>query len=59
MAARLADDIKTKFGITAELIRSGGGVFEVVMDGQLIFSKKSTGRFPEAEEIFKFLEPDA
>lgn len=35
----------------SELIASGGGVYEVVMDGKLIFSKKSLGRFPDDEEI--------
>lgn len=30
---------------------SSGGVFEVTLDGDLLFSKKETGRFPEREEI--------
>lgn len=30
---------------------SSGGVFEVTLDGELLFSKKQTGRFPEREEI--------
>lgn len=34
-----------------ELIPSGGGVFEVVADGELIHSKKATHRFPERGEI--------
>ncbi len=34
-----------------ELIPSSGGVFEVTVNGNLIFSKKETGRFPEANEI--------
>jgi selT/selW/selH-like putative selenoprotein len=34
------------------LIKSDGGVFEVVVDGKKIFSKKKTGRFPEHDEIF-------
>ena len=34
-----------------ELISSSGGVFEVVADGSLLFSKKSLGRFPEDGEI--------
>jgi predicted Rdx family selenoprotein len=34
------------------LIKSGGGVFEVVRDNELIFSKKAIGRFPKNEEIF-------
>lgn len=30
---------------------SGGGVFEVTADGQLVFSKKAQGRFPEDDEV--------
>jgi selenoprotein W-related protein len=37
------------------LIESGGGVFEVVVDGELIFSKKELGRFPEDAEILSKL----
>ncbi|MBX2826427.1 MAG: Rdx family protein [Gammaproteobacteria bacterium] len=28
-----------------------GGVFEIVRDGELVFSKRSLGRFPTDEEI--------
>ena len=31
--------------------RSGGGVFEITVDGELKFSKKALGRFPTDEEI--------
>ena len=34
------------------LIEGAGGVFEVTVDGKLIYSKKATGRFPEHDEIF-------
>ena len=37
--------------IDVSLISSGGGVFEVCLNGELIFSKKSLGRFPENGEI--------
>jgi selT/selW/selH-like putative selenoprotein len=37
--------------IDIRLISSGGGVFEVQLDKQLIFSKKSLGRFPKQSEI--------
>jgi selT/selW/selH-like putative selenoprotein len=30
---------------------SGGGVFEVTVDGDLVFSKKATKRHPEYREI--------
>ena len=33
------------------LIPSGGGRFEVTIDGELAFSKLKEGRFPEYEEI--------
>jgi selT/selW/selH-like putative selenoprotein len=33
------------------LRRSGGGVFEITVDGRLAYSKKATGRFPTDEEV--------
>jgi selT/selW/selH-like putative selenoprotein len=33
------------------LIKSGGGVFEVLADDKLIFSKRKEHRFPEHQEI--------
>jgi selenoprotein W-related protein len=36
-------------------VQSSGGVFEVEVDGRLIFSKKKLGRFPEPGEIEKLL----
>jgi predicted Rdx family selenoprotein len=34
-----------------ELIRGGGGVFTVQIDGKLAYSKKDLGRFPEDAEV--------
>jgi selenoprotein W-related protein len=42
-----------------EIVPSGGGVFEVDLNGDRIFSKKETGRFPEFEEISACLEKAA
>jgi len=28
-----------------------GGVFEIIVDGKLLYSKKQTGRFPTDEEV--------
>ena len=39
-----------------EIIPSVGGVFEVRKDGELVFSKKESGRFPEWDEIRGALE---
>jgi selenoprotein W-related protein len=52
----LADEIRKKTGVDVEFIKSGGGVFEVRKDGQLLFSKKATGRFPETAEILEKLK---
>ncbi|GIR57007.1 MAG: hypothetical protein CM15mP64_4190 [Candidatus Neomarinimicrobiota bacterium] len=37
------------------LISSGGGVFEISLNGNLIFSKKALNRFPEDGEIKKLI----
>jgi selenoprotein W-related protein len=34
-----------------ELVKGVSGVFEITVDGQLRFSKKQLGRFPEDAEI--------
>ena len=38
-----------------KLVSSGGGVFEVMVNGKLIFSKKSLDRFPEKGEIVNLI----
>jgi len=40
---------------SVRLIPSSGGVFEVTANGRLVFSKKQTGRRPEADEILAAL----
>lgn len=39
-----------------QLVPSSGGVFEVSLGDELIFSKKKLGRFPENSEIDDALE---
>lgn len=38
-----------------ELVRSGGGAFEVSVDGTRLFSKLETKRFPAYQEIPRLL----
>jgi selT/selW/selH-like putative selenoprotein len=33
------------------LIKGAGGVFDVRVDGHVVYSKHRTGRFPEPEEV--------
>ncbi len=52
----MEDQIRGEFpAAEVELIQSWGGVFEVRLNGDLVFSKKQTGRFPEWSEIRQIL----
>lgn len=53
-AAWLAQEILTTFeaGIgRVSLVPGSGGIFEVRLNGEIIFSRKESERFPEAKEI--------
>jgi selenoprotein W-related protein len=51
----LATELKKRLGIESTLIPGGGGVFDVSVDGKVVFSKKLVGRFPETQEILNAL----
>jgi len=38
-----------------QLVPGGGGVFDVSRDGELIYSKRETGLFPDASDILNAL----
>jgi predicted Rdx family selenoprotein len=44
--------IKDKYGMTAELKESAGGVFFVDIDGKRVYDNQVTYSFPTDEEIF-------
>ena len=48
------DEHKNKIG-ELTIIPSSGGVFEIEVDGKLIFSKKELGRFPDEGEAEKLI----
>jgi selenoprotein W-related protein len=51
----LAAAIKSEFGVDPTLIEGGGGIFDVKADGDMVFSKKDVGRFPEDSEVLEQL----
>ena len=52
----LEAELKQNFhNMEISLISSGGGVFEIVLDGKLIFSKKAINRFPEKGEVLRII----
>jgi selT/selW/selH-like putative selenoprotein len=41
--------------VTPTLIRGGGGVFDVVVDGERVYSKHQTGEFPDEGALIERL----
>ncbi|MDO8629317.1 MAG: Rdx family protein [Phycisphaerales bacterium] len=56
-AAGLAAAIKKAHGVESKLIEGSGGVFDVHVDGQQVWSKQDVGRFPEDKEILDKIKP--
>ena len=55
-ALSLRESIERQFGIKAELIKGMGGVFEVSVNDNLLFSKKELNRFPNENEVEDLIE---
>jgi selenoprotein W-related protein len=47
---RLVSNFKQKIN-RFELIPSSGGCFELTVDGELVYSKLETGKFPDETEM--------
>lgn len=50
MAQELLITFEAELGEVA-LVPGTGGVFDVLVDGELIYSRKQKGRFPESSEL--------
>ena len=55
MASKLRDHFKQQI-TSLEMIPSGGGRFEIDVDGKQIYSKLDTGQFPEEDAILQQIE---
>ena len=55
MATGLAAKISEELGIEALLIKGVAGVFDVIADGTVVFSKLEEQRFPQDIEIIDAL----
>ena len=62
-AVELVNQLLAEYGmplnkkLTVALKPADSGIFDIVLDGQLIFSRKQEGRFPTVDEIKKQIEP--
>ena len=48
--------MQDELGIEAELHEGAGGIYDVAVDGERIFSKREAGRYPEDGEILDALK---
>ncbi len=56
MAENILHDFDENLNGGVTLLPSGGGVFEVSLGEQVVFSKQRSGRFPEENEVEEALE---
>ena len=47
--------MRKAFQVESELIAGKGGIFEVIADGEVVFSKGKLGRFPGEGEVVKLI----
>jgi len=52
----LAEELRQVFGAEAKLIPGKDGIFDVIIDGKLVFAKSGTGRFPNPGEVVSKLK---
>jgi selenoprotein W-related protein len=52
----LAAELREALGVESELQQGSGGIFDVEVDGDRVYSKHTTGRFPEPGEIVRLLK---
>ena len=55
-AASLAEELLKQFGAEATIIPGSHGIFDVVVDGKLVYSKFETGRFPNPGEVVENIQ---
>ncbi len=52
----MAAELREGVAIEAKLIEGGGGIFDVTVNGKLVYSKGQTGRFPEPGEVLALVK---
>ena len=53
-AERVSAELKSK-GIKVDLIKGSNEVFDVDIDGKVVYSKHTTGRFPNQGELLMLI----
>ncbi len=54
LAARILEQWEHAIGVL-ELVPGGCGIFDVQVDGELVFTKQRLGRYPEPDDVLPLL----
>ena len=52
----MGDELKKNLGAEIELIAGSNGIFDITVDGKMVFSKFDQGRYPQADEIISLIQ---
>jgi selT/selW/selH-like putative selenoprotein len=52
----MGDELKKNLGADIELVAGSNGIFDITVDGRIIFSKFEQGRFPQADEVISLIK---
>jgi selT/selW/selH-like putative selenoprotein len=52
----LGDILKKNFDLDIELVAGSNGIFDVSLDGKMIYSKSEQRRFPQPADIIKIIK---
>ncbi len=55
----MAAEIESATGVVPKMTEGSKGIFDVIRDGKLVYSKYATGRFPEEDEVGSILKGEA
>jgi selenoprotein W-related protein len=54
----MGEELQDTLGAEIALIGGANGIFDVTVDGRMIFSKFEEGRFPQTDEIIRLVREE-
>ena len=52
----MGEELQKRLGAEVDLVAGSNGIFDVSLDGRMIFSKFEQGRFPQPDEIIHLIK---
>lgn len=52
----MASELKVSMGVQTRLVEGNRGIFDIKIDGNLIYSKAETHRFPDPGEVSSLIQ---